>query len=196
MKRNIIVLAVTLIALATLMAITGCGDNACPGGACVTSDGGAPTDFVARSIRFVPDKEEGNGNLRLVLASTEPERNTLSLKLVGDGFWAFGVTGRLTFDPKMVRVTGAEAGGALSRDGTRVVAAAAPTNEGAMFGFSRAGVRTAVSLSPSVGIGTLSFQVTKPGTTRIEWAPSRCKVYDADLKPQEPRCLGGTLIVE
>jgi len=177
--------------------LSGCGDNLCSGAACgARADAGPSVPFAASSIAFVADEGAGPGAVHLQLAHVDLQRNGFALRVVGDGLTAFGVAGRLTLRGEVARIDGATAGGALAGDGVTVHGAAAATSGGVMFGFTRAGERTATRLSPDRGIGDLDFTALEPGTTRVEWAPDRARVLDGALQPVEARWIGGTLVVE
>jgi hypothetical protein len=177
--------------------LSGCGDNLCSGTACgARVDGGPSVPFAASSITFVADEGAGPGAIHLQLAHVDLQRNAFALRVVGDGLTAFGVAGRLTLRGEVARIDGATVGGALAGDGVTVHGAAAATPGGVMFGFTRAGTRTATRLSPDLGIGNLAFTALGPGATRVEWAPDRARALDGALQPVEARWIGGTLVVE
>jgi hypothetical protein len=185
-----------------LLGVMGAGCNAepCQGAACVAPDAGPRPDagFVASSIVFVPENQGAPGRVWLSLAEARPHENRFTLHVYGAGMPAYGVAGRLAFDPSLATLTGGAAGSALHGEGVILQGAAAATEKGGVFGVSRSVVFDAsADLTPDRPIAILELTVSKPGHTRIVFDPRRSRVLDHGLKPVPvAHWLGGALIVE
>jgi hypothetical protein len=183
--------------VAAVAALVGCGDNLCPSGGCANGarpDGGP---FVATSIVFQPDWALHRGSIWLELEEAHPETNFFTLRVMGDELAAYGVAGRLRFDTSITEVTGVTAGDGLAGGEAELLAAAAGNEQGGTFGVSRSlGERVAVPLTGDRAIGTLSFTVHGPGSTRIDSSRVRSLVIDERGRPVTVTgWLGGTLLV-
>jgi hypothetical protein len=196
MTRRLRIIGLAVLATAAL----GCGDNlvpAAPADAGAATDGGAGP-FTPTAIVFVPDDGEHAGALWLELAEARPQEQRFTLKVVGDGLDAYGVAGRFLFDTSVTSLEGLVAGDALAGGDAELLAAAAGNRAGGYFGVTRSlGDRGAVPLTAAGTVGTLSFAVLGPGTTRVRFNPPRSLVIDGDAKPVKVTAwLGGTLIVK
>jgi hypothetical protein len=190
----------SLPVLAAVVGMLGCGDNrSAPRDAGTDRFATDAAPYVARAIRFVSDGG-GAGRIWLEQLESRPRENRVTLRVVGEGLAAYGVAGRLAFDRRICALDGggAVAGPGLEGNGATILAAAAGTAQGGVFGFTRSGdYRHAATLAAERPIGSLTLVVQGPGHTRIDFVSAGSKALDENLLDAPVgKWVGGTLIVE
>lgn len=162
------------------------------------SSPGDDDDNATLEVEFTPDAPGEAGAIWLELGQVLAEENTFTLKVIGDGLTAYGVAGRLLFDPQVVTLTAVQAGEALAGDNAVIVAAGAANELGGVFGFSRSvNYQQSAALVKTKIIGEVTFTIQDKGETTISFNVDRSRVLDHSLDSVEVgHWYGGKLAIK